>query len=291
LAQTPVHPLRLNEDTNCAMANNGVILSQVNFLALALLVGCLNGATALQPRKPVPASATVGPAVQKWQQPPRLQQHSKGSDDPHVVAGGVAALQHAKQQRPPVAAAVESQARGSRFKLVPLGAAVLLYVVTSCVLLVTTVLVLACLYDAAARWLHRARFYSCVRKIRQVHEVFRKRKGEQLLCPYCVEPISSSSKFSKPVVFMCGHRFHKECANRWFVENPDKSGRCPTCETIEVSSHTKCESLAFILVSLRRRYPDIISEENVNRWSSCHTEIWLAELRCPRYNSILRGEK
>jgi len=276
---------------NFALANKGICSGPLSFLAVALLAGFFNGAAALQPQKPVHAAIPVAKsAVQQWQQQPRLQQqHSKGLENPYAVAGGVAALQHTEQQHFPVASAIKRQARGSRFDVVPLWAAVLLYVMTSCVLLVTSVLVLGCLYDAAARWLHRAHFCSCVSKVRKVHEVFRTRKGEQLLCPYCVEPISSS--YSKPVVFLCGHRFHTDCANRWFVENPGKAGRCPTCEKIEVNSRTKCETLTFILGSLRRKFPDIITEANVDRWSSCHTEIWLSELRCPRYNSIFRVEK
>lgn len=275
----------------CAAASRAILSGPSSILALALLAGSFNRAAALQPQKPIHGATTMASsAVQKWQQQPTLQQqqHSKGSNDPHAVGGGVASLQPAKQQRLPVAAAVESQARDNHFEVVPRGAVLLLYFVTSCVLLVTSVLMLGCLYDAAARWLHRARFHSCVSKVRKVHEVFRKRKGEQLLCPYCVDPISKSSK---PVVFLCGHRFHTDCANQWFVENPGKAGRCPTCENPHVSSRTICETLAFILGSLRRQYPDIISEANVNRWSSCHTEIWLTELRCPKYNSILRGEK
>ena len=51
------------------------------------------------------------------------------------------------------------------------------------------------------------------------------------------------------------------------------------------------EIKAFFLTSLRARFPDIVSEENVGSWRDCHTEIWLTELRCPKYNSILRGEK
>jgi len=259
---------RLNAVLTGAMAIRGFLSRPSGVLALVLMAVFLNGAAALR----------------------QQQQHSKGTINPHAVTGGVTALQQGKQQQPPVATAVENQSQGSRFEFVTLGAVALLYGATGCVLLVTAVFVLGCLFDAAARWLHRARFYSCVRKMRQVHEVFRKRKGEQLLCPYCVDPISTRST-SGQVVFLCGHRFHTDCANRWFVENPGKSGRCPTCEGPEIPSRTKCESLAFILGSLRRRFPDIITEANVNRWSSCHTEIWLTELQCPSYNSIFRGEK
>lgn len=259
-------------------------------LAFALLAASFEGAAALQPRMPLHAEASDSVAsaeVQQWQQ----QQHSKGPTDPHAVTGSTAALQQTEQQRLPIATAAESKARGGRFEFVPMVAAVFLYGATGCVLLVTAVFVLCCLCDAAARWLHRARFYSCVSKVRQVHEVFRKRKGEQLLCPYCVEPISTRSMSSGPVVFLCGHRFHTDCANRWFLENPGKSGRCPTCEGPEISSRTKCESLAFILSSLRRKYPDIITDANLKRWASCHTEIWLSELQCPKYRSMFWGEK
>jgi hypothetical protein len=50
-------------------------------------------------------------------------------------------------------------------------------------------------------------------------------------------------------------------------------------------------AIAFILRSLHSQYPDIISEACAGRWVQCHTEIWLSELRCPRYSSILRRLK
>jgi len=204
------------------------------------------------------------------------------------------------------------------YELVPLGAAVLLHCVTCCGVLAAAVLMACCMYDTIAHWCHRAHFHSCQRKVQRVHEVFLKRKGEPTLCPCCVEDIGQPSPTVQPVVFLCGHRFHMYCANKWFRDNPDKAGRCPLCEGTAAQQVPKgtaaqqvpktpdpanlgfaygacCqgsmetandEALSFILGSLHRRYPEIISEDNVHRWASCHTETWLSELRCPRYNSI-----
>lgn len=178
-------------------------------------------------------------------------------------------------------------------EVMPVGAAVLLYATTCCVVLVASVLMLCCLYDAAAHWHHRAHYYSCQQKVRRVHETFHKQKGDQLLCPYCIEYICPTARGSGPVVFLCGHRFHTDCANKWFLKHPDKAGRCPLCEGSKdfCPARSNCESLSFILGSLHRKYPEIVTEANVNRWASCHTEIWLSEMRCPRYNSILHNKK
>lgn len=51
------------------------------------------------------------------------------------------------------------------------------------------------------------------------------------------------------------------------------------------------EGKSFMLIRLHELYPDIISKECVKRWCSCHTEIWLSELNCPRYNSLFNKHK
>mmetsp|Transcript_55350 Transcript_55350/g.113004 ORF Transcript_55350/g.113004 Transcript_55350/m.113004 type:complete len:272 (-) Transcript_55350:146-961(-) len=198
-------------------------------------------------------------------------------------------------------------------------ATIFLYGLTFCIGLAAVVLLVYCVFDAALHWCHRAHFHSCQKKVQQVHEVFLKRKGELPLCPYCIESISSQSSPHK-VVFLCGHRFHTDCANKWFQSHPRESGRCPICEVasdgqvtaategkevdkekeqapevavdskrVAFSGNTSTdEAQSFILDSLHRRYPDIITKACVERWASCHTEIWLQELARPRYNSILQ---
>lgn len=283
-------------------------------VAIAVLLSVPDGAAALQLR-----AAAANRATAKKQPP------SAPEPAPPVPAVAQASGHHGAitdDDKHPFAMTYHTV----HYELVPLGAAVLLYGVTCCVVLVAAVLMVCCMYDAAAHWCHRAHFHSCQNKVQRVHEVFLRRKGEQLLCPYCVEFISNSSRSSGPVVFLCGHRFHMDCANKWFREQPDKAGRCPMCEAITCGSGAKTnksaasatvtgptnaartdnccgeaamtsvdstndEALSFILGSLHRTYPAIIKEENVARWSSCHTEIWLSELRCPRYNSILHKHK
>lgn len=196
---------------------------------------------------------------------------------------------------------------GEDGKLALLGATCLLYGLTCCVGLAAAALLVCCIYDAAAHWCHRAHFHSCQKKVRRVHEGLLNKKGELPLCPYCIEFIPNQSSPSK-VVFLCGHRFHTDCANRWFQEHPEEAGRCPICEAASppstedgaaggdrtgaeaaASNSDTCndEAQIFILKSLHRRYPEFVPESCVQRWASCHTEIWLSELTCPRYNSIL----
>jgi len=183
-----------------------------------------------------------------------------------------------------------------------------LYIVGCFVGLSILALAVCCLYDAVAHWCHRARFLSCQTKLQRVHEVFLSQKGELPLCPYCVEAISVQPSPWK-VVYLCGHRFHMCCANQWCREFPDKAGRCPICDgpqasTLEVKKGCECEctsatdsldstdeARSFILRSLHRQYPDIITTGCVSRWASCHTEIWLSELARPRYSSILRKHR
>lgn len=184
------------------------------------------------------------------------------------------------------------------------GAEVILYSVTSLAGLAATVLLLCLAYDMVSQWRHRAHFRACEKKVQRVHEVFLDRKGDLPLCPYCVEPVSSRSSPSV-VVFLCGHRFHIDCANRWLVEQECKDGSCPICEG--ATSHVSLledaevaeghamnqpdEAKAFILRSLCKQYPDIIEQDCARRWCECHTEIWLSELSCPRYSSIFHGRR
>jgi len=253
------------------------------------------------------------------------------------------------------------------YVLVQQGAAIVLYGISSIIGFVATGLLVFCLYDVLAHWFHAMRFHSCQNKVRRVHEAFLSREGELSLCPYCVTSVSNQP-CSSHVVFLCGHRFHMECANRWFAEEPQHSGRCAICtggatsrmlgngktgkacaksapasplaltvfqapddgsgsprccgsELVERSSdgsgdkdrpkqasvspqEKECdevdengedgknsmnswdEAKNFMLHSLHKEYPDIIQQACLARWCSCHTEIWLSELRCPRYKSI-----
>jgi hypothetical protein len=116
-----------------------------------------------------------------------------------------------------------------REKLAELGATVILGLVAGLAGLAAAALTVCCMYDTASYWYHKVHFHSCLRKVQRVHEVFSGRRGELPLCPYCVENITEQASPQK-VVFLCGHRFHMDCANRWFLENPGKTaGRCPIC--------------------------------------------------------------
>jgi len=259
------------------------------------------------------------------------------------------------------------------YVLVQQGAAIVLYGISSIIGLMATGLLVFCLYDIIAHWFHAMRFHTCQNKVKRVHDAFLSREGELSLCPYCVTSVSNQPS-SSHVVFLCGHRFHMECANRWFAEEPAHSGRCAICaggtsrrarkiaEAAKLAASSKpaiawpltvfrpaegseegselselpeqretpstCRSTAevqlqekdssssnevametiscndedgtansccqnsmdeaknFMLHSLHKEYPDIIQQANLDRWCSCHTEIWLSELQCPRYKSI-----
>jgi len=246
------------------------------------------------------------------------------------------------------------------YVLVQQGAAIVLYGISSIIGLVAFGLLVFCLYDIIAHWFHAMRFHNCQNKVKRVHEAFLNLQGELSLCPYCVNPVSNQPS-SSHVVFLCGHRFHMECANQWFADEPSQSGVCAICtggspqrtetakvaarrppsclpprapqpqegvpstpaapqqaeagreigerlrqatvspqeqETREaVANHAAAddedssmnswdEAKSFMLDRLHREYPDIIEKDCLKRWGTCHTEIWLSELRCPRYKSI-----
>lgn len=180
----------------------------------------------------------------------------------------------------------------------------LLYSVTSCVALAASVLMMCCLYDTASQWRHRAHFHNCKQKVKRVHEVLLSRHGELPLCPHCVEYVSNQPS-PQVVVFLCGHRFHMECANSWLGRQEGTAGSCPICEPRKTAEEAgiedgDCERSSlcshdeakpFFLRSLSRQFPEIIDKDCVRRWRECHTEIWLSELNCPRYNSIFHYQK
>lgn len=182
-----------------------------------------------------------------------------------------------------------------------LGETLLFNALLGCAALAVSLLMVCCLWDVFAKWRHWAHFRACERKVRSANDVFSNRKGELPICPYCVEAIASQPSPTK-VVFLCGHRFHTECCNAWFLEAPEAAGRCPICEAApeeerggaagggEDCAGEGCndEAQGFILRSLHKQFPEIIPEACLQRWASCHTQIWLSELSCPRYNSVLR---
>lgn len=199
----------------------------------------------------------------------------------------------------------------NKMHFLKVGAAAFFVVIALCV----AIGVIALFYDVTARFLHRSRFLNCLAKVQRAHAAFSSKSGELPLCPYCVEHLSCKRGPNK-VVFMCGHRWHVECSNRWFSEHPTDSTHCPICRDVEptleickgktedkMGCGCKAEvpvaepssedfavdgAFSFILQSLNRLYPEIITKDHVERWLACNTDIWLSELVCPRYNSILK---
>lgn len=176
-------------------------------------------------------------------------------------------------------------------------------------------------YDLSARWCHTLRFERCKRDLQRIQEVLLKGDGDVPLCPCCVNPIKPAM-FRSRVVFICGHGFHLDCANRCFLENQQLAGSCPLCILMGMQAAcaqprvtvqgaedlldevkgcvgkqsvepvvspiglASAELRSFMLASLRRKYQDILSEACIQRWESCHIEIWLSELVCPKYTSL-----
>jgi len=180
----------------------------------------------------------------------------------------------------------------------------LLFYLLTCSLGVVAMLLVMCFaYDIFSHWRHQARFRLCKSKVEKIHDAFGKRHESLPLCPICIESLPSvetTKACPHAVTFLCGHRFHTDCANSWFMFN-DASGRCPICElphTYSVKDQADAaadeggllsvsdEIKAFFLTSLRARFPEIITEPKVDAWRGCHTEIWLAELQPRRYHSI-----
>lgn len=213
----------------------------------------------------------------------------------------------------------------SEFRLQPTRIA--LTVVASSLGLAWVLLSLCCVYDTLLHWRHRHHWAVCAQKIKRVHNVFQNGKGEVHLCPVCVEwvpndYVDNHLKKALVVSFLCGHRFHSECLQKWFRRNPSRQGRCPICnlphlfscdeglkddkaklkstEMVEMTENDNfsdaCRSVnavdeikSFFLRSLKLQYPEIITDDNLGRWKSTHTEIWLSELECPRYVSIFKN--
>jgi hypothetical protein len=184
--------------------------------------------------------------------------------------------------------------------------AAVFYSVAGLLSLISSLVLVCLLLDTALAWKHKCTFWSCQRQVRQVHAALMKAKEDLSLCPYCVECTLTTPQ-QKKVKFICGHGYHLSCINKWFTEHPNAVGCCPVCEVAKdgATNHQCCsyegdtgscqhetlvadEAQHFILKSLNRRYPAIISQECVERWANCNTEIWLSELTCPRYNSMFK---
>merc|ERR1712129_197387 len=93
----------------------------------------------------------------------------------------------------------------------------LFYVIFGAAATAMALLFVCCFCDLFAHWQHWARFRACKRKVQLVNDAFSNRKGDLPLCPCCVETITCQPSPSK-VVFLCGHRFHTDCVNAWFLQ-------------------------------------------------------------------------
>eukprot|EP00933_Yihiella_yeosuensis_P055613 TRINITY_DN5445_c0_g2_i2.p1 TRINITY_DN5445_c0_g2~~TRINITY_DN5445_c0_g2_i2.p1 ORF type:complete len:327 (-),score=53.50 TRINITY_DN5445_c0_g2_i2:350-1330(-) len=193
----------------------------------------------------------------------------------------------------------------------------ILYCAVAFLCLGLALLVVCFVFDTAASWMHKATFHACKKQVARVQEALMTGKDDLSLCPYCVQSLEHTLHKAK-VMFLCGHRFHLGCINQWFREHPQKAGCCPICDGVREDSEplvcTPCtggeeeprttplkelregdtgsmefprdEAQNFILQSLHRQYPHIITKECTKRWAECNAELWQSELECPRYSSI-----
>lgn len=232
-------------------------------------------------------------------------------------AGKLKLLQVSQQKAPQQKAPLEQPRPEYVLRRMAPGLEVVFGVATCAAILFVLVLTACCIYDGIAHWRHMAYFRHCCSYVQRVHDVFSAKPDcATPLCPVCIEKVSTEA-CSDSVVFLCGHRFHTECANSWYLDRPRKGVRCPICNVCEEAEGLKAEdeathdeaeapcdlapefgtglrceagakfdTKAFFLRSLKERFPEFISEDCVRRWAGCHTEIWLAELDCPSYPSM-----
>jgi len=90
--------------------------------------------------------------------------------------------------------------------------------------LASALLLTCATYDGFARRRHTARFLACRTNVQRVQQVLLKGEGEVPLCPFCLDYIHNTWLKSK-VVFICGHSFHLDCANKCL----SSAGTCPLC--------------------------------------------------------------
>jgi len=166
----------------------------------------------------------------------------------------------------------------------------LLCTFTGCLALGFLLLVVCLLYDTVRAMRHRARYRSCHSKVMRVHNAFQEHREERL-CPCCLDPVTIDPQVDV-VTFLCGHRFHLACANEWLKRHHGFGKVCLICHgPWSLPDNMKAENAIndgklFHLQRLHEMFPDIIDTPALERWCSCHTEIWLSEIQCPRYSSI-----
>mmetsp|Transcript_116496 Transcript_116496/g.371782 ORF Transcript_116496/g.371782 Transcript_116496/m.371782 type:complete len:361 (-) Transcript_116496:52-1134(-) len=115
---------------------------------------------------------------------------------------------------------------------------------------------------------------------------FRDHQERAGLCPICCEGIAKVAE--QP----CGGRAGTSKAAPGAAEAPAAAEGATAAPTSGPRGAPQNSSLkeggrSFLLTSLRRMYPETISEACMLRWASCHVEIWLQELTQPKYKSFL----
>lgn len=216
-------------------------------------------------------------------------QHASGTFPLHGLRG----LPHlTKTAMSPLTAPVPAKAepaptRIGRWKISFPATSFALFGITCLVVLTPLLFMLCCLLNGGAHYFKQSKFTSCQRKVQNLHNSL----GlgcDTPVCPCCVEVVSSTASQSSKIMFHCGHCFHMNCVNKWFRDHPGSATICPVCmsapeveEEIDPETpddHSRNEERSFILGNLHKRYPAIITEEVVQRWKVCHTEIWLKEM-------------
>lgn len=176
------------------------------------------------------------------------------------------------------------------------------------IFLLSCIVVVLCVYDGIAHWRYVAYFRDCRSQVLRIQSMFEKTNLQ--LCPICIKKVNHAQS-SQNVIFLCGHGFHTECANRWYRKEGQDHGICPICNVCDNQRPTcgtcdeigenmdaapvgigfRGEDKAFYLRSLSERFPEFVTKECARRWANCHTELWLQELDCPRYQSIFTWHK
>eukprot|EP00933_Yihiella_yeosuensis_P055612 TRINITY_DN5445_c0_g2_i1.p1 TRINITY_DN5445_c0_g2~~TRINITY_DN5445_c0_g2_i1.p1 ORF type:complete len:336 (-),score=58.45 TRINITY_DN5445_c0_g2_i1:245-1252(-) len=204
--------------------------------------------------------------------------------------------------------------------------AAIFYCVVAFLCLGLAMFVVCFVFDTAASWMHTATFHACKRQVTRVQEGLMTGKDDLSLCPYCVRSILNTPNKQKVMFLCghrfhlgCINQWFREHPQKAGCCPICDSGRqdcepsvCPPCtggeeatptplremrkgdtgsmefpgDTGSMEEFPRDEAQTFILQSLHRQYPHIITKECTKRWAECNAELWLSELECPRYSSI-----
>ena len=129
------------------------------------------------------------------------------------------------------------------------------------------------------------KFKECKQKLERIEEERNKARNsknyESQSCPICLENFTNTDPPTDPPMIirtlLCGHKYCEQCLLKWLESN----ATCPICrqaaKTTDEERGSEFRSgdydfqadLQFRLLNLSRMYPDFVTLDMINRWSSC----------------------